>query len=103
MKKINFITAGESHGKLLLGIIEGIPSNLEIDESFIHANLKRRQMGFGRSKRMQIEDDYPKICSGVRLGKTLGSPIGIIIENKDWKNWQKKMKVGKSEDKIKPH
>ena len=101
MKKINFITAGESHGKLLLGIIEGIPSNLEIDESFIHANLKRRQMGFGRSKRMQIEDDYPKICSGVRLGKTLGSPIGIIIENNDWKNWQKKMQVGKSEDKIK--
>ena len=101
MKKINFMTAGESHGELLLGIIEGIPSNLEIDESYIHANLKRRQIGFGRSKRMQIEDDMPKICSGVRLGKTLGSPIGIIIKNKDWKNWQGKMQVGKSEEIIK--
>ena len=95
MGKFRFLTAGESHGKGLSVILEGIPSNLEIDESYIHTNLKRRQMGFGRSKRMQIEDDMPKICSGVRLGKTLGSPIGIIIKNKDWKNWQGKCKLVK--------
>jgi len=98
MKKINFTTAGESHGELLLGILEGIPSNLEIDEEYIHTHLKRRQMGFGRGKRMQIEDDIPKICSGVRLGQTLGSPIGIIIKNNDWKNWQSKMSVDKQKN-----
>ena len=74
MKKITFKTAGESHGQLLMGIIEGIPSNLDIDEQYIAQNLHRRQLGFGRGKRMQIEDDIPTICSGVRFGKTLGSP-----------------------------
>ncbi len=93
MKKIKFTTAGESHGELLMGILEGIPSNLEIDTSYIHTHMKRRQVGFGRGKRMQIEDDFPKICSGVRLGKTLGSPIGIIIKNNDWKNWKNKMSI----------
>ena len=93
MKKIKFTTAGESHGELLMGILEGIPSNLEIDTSYIHTHMIRRQAGFGRGKRMQIEDDFPKICSGVRLGKTLGSPIGIIIKNNDWKNWKNKMSI----------
>ncbi len=97
MKKIQFTTAGESHGELLMGILEGIPSDLEIDEEYIHAHLKRRQMGFGRGKRMQIETDIPKIYTGVRLGKTLGSPIGIIIENKDWKNWKNRMSVSQVE------
>ena len=83
MKKIKFLTAGESHGKLLMGILEGIPSNLEIDEAYIHKQLQRRQLGFGRGKRMQIESDYAKIYTGVRLGKTLGSPIGMMIQNKD--------------------
>tara|TARA_X000001036_G_scaffold403240_1_gene409638 strand:+ start:36 stop:1187 length:1152 start_codon:yes stop_codon:yes gene_type:complete len=93
MKKIKFTTAGESHGELLLGIIEGIPSNLEITEEYIYKQLKRRQMGLGRGKRMKIESDKPHICSGVRLGKTLGSPIGLIIKNNDWDNWKKKMNV----------
>ena len=101
MKKITFKTAGESHGQLLMGIIEGIPSNLDIDEQYIAQNLHRRQLGFGRGKRMQIEDDIPTICSGVRFGKTLGSPIGIIINNNDWKNWSHKMSVDKSEINIK--
>ena len=79
MRKIKFTTAGESHGELLIGILEGIPSNLGIDTQYIHEHMKRRQAGFGRGKRMQIEDDFAKICSGVRMGKTLGSPIGIII------------------------
>ena len=100
MKKIKFTTAGESHGELLMGILEGIPSNLEIDAEYIHRHMKRRQAGFGRSKRMQIEDDIPKICSGIRLGKTLGSPIGIIINNNDWKNWKTKMSIEELDDAI---
>ena len=101
MKKIKFTTAGESHGELLLGIIEGIPSNLEITEEYIYKQLKRRQMGFGRGKRMKIESDKPHICSGVRLGKTLGSPIGLIIKNNDWDNWKKKMNVNFTDKPIK--
>ena len=101
MKKIKFTTAGESHGELLLGILEGIPSNLEIDTEYIHKQMKRRQAGLGRSKRMQIEDDLPKICSGVRLGKTLGSPIGMTIKNNDWKNWGNKMSIEKIDKDIK--
>ena len=101
MKKIKFSTAGESHGELLLGILEGIPSNLMLDEKYIYKQLQRRQMGFGRGKRMQIESDTPEIYSGVRLGKTLGSPIGIIIKNNDWKNWKKKMSIEKIDEKIK--
>ena len=84
MNKIKFTTAGESHGEMLLGILEGIPSNLKIDTQYIANHLKRRQMGFGRSNRMNIEDDAPQICSGIRLGKTLGSPIGLIIKNNDY-------------------
>ena len=67
MKKIKFLTAGESHGELLLGILEGIPSNLEISQQYIFTQLMRRQLGFGRGKRMQIEDDKPKIYSGMVL------------------------------------
>ena len=100
MNRIKFTTAGESHGEMLLGILEGIPSNLKINVEYIVHHLKRRQMGFGRSNRMNIEDDFPQICSGIRLGKTLGSPIGIIIKNNDWKNWKSKMSVNKIEDKI---
>ena len=100
MNRIKFTTAGESHGEMLLGILEGIPSNLKINVEYIAHHLKRRQMGFGRSNRMNIEDDLPQICSGIRLGKTLGSPIGIIIKNNDWKNWKSKMSVNKIEDKI---
>ena len=101
MKKINFTTSGESHGELLMGILEGIPSNLEIDNEYIHKHMKRRQAGFGRSKRMQIEDYIPKICSGIRLGKTLGSPIGITVQNNDWKNWQDKMSIEKTNKDVK--
>ena len=101
MEKIKFTTAGESHGELIMGIIEGIPSNLDIDEKYIHRHLKRRQMGFGRGNRMQIEDDTPKICSGVRFGKTLGSPVGIIIKNNDWKNWKSKMAIENVKEKPK--
>jgi len=101
MKKIKFLTAGESHGLMIAGILEGIPSNLSINKDYIYCQLKRRQMGFGRGKRMQIEDDIPILFSGIRLGKTLGSPIGIIIKNNDWKNWKNKMSVESKEEEIK--
>jgi chorismate synthase len=93
MQKLNFITAGESHGRQLNGILEGIPSGLEISEDEITSDLKRRQMGFGRSRRMKIEEDRAEITSGVRFGKTLGSPIALTIANRDWDNWKKKMAI----------
>ncbi|MEE9190904.1 MAG: chorismate synthase [Candidatus Neomarinimicrobiota bacterium] len=95
MQKLNFITAGESHGKQLNGILEGIPSGLEITEDEITSDLKRRQLGFGRSRRMKIESDRAEITSGVRFGKTLGSPIALTITNRDWDNWKKKMAIEK--------
>lgn len=91
MQRLKFLTAGESHGKGLLGIIEGIPAGLEISEDYISFHLARRQMGHGRGKRMKIEKDRAEIYCGVRHGKTLGSPVGLILPNKDWENWKKKM------------
>jgi len=84
---IRFLTAGESHGKALTTIIDGFPSNLKIAKSYIDLHLKRRQLGFGRGSRMKIENDSAEILSGVRSGKTLGSPISLVIQNKDWENW----------------
>ncbi len=95
MQKIKFLTSGESHGKGLLGILEGIPAGLELSEDLIAIDLARRQMGFGRGKRMNIEQDRAEIISGVRFGKTLGSPIGLSIRNLDWKNWQEEMAIEK--------
>lgn len=94
--KLNFLTAGESHGKGLVGILEGMPAEVEISEDYINRQLARRQQGYGRGKRMQIEQDRAQIFSGVRFGKTLGSPIALVVENKDWKNWTKKMSVDQS-------
>ena len=81
---LRFLTAGESHGEALVGILEGVPSGLKIDGSVIDKELKRRQGGYGRGDRMTIEDDHAKILSGVRKGVTIGSPISIVIENKDF-------------------
>ena len=87
MSYLRFLTSGESHGKALIGIIEGIPSGLYLSEEDIDRDLKRRQSGYGRGARMKIESDHAEILSGVRWGKTIGSPISLSIENKDWKNW----------------
>lgn len=84
---IRFLTAGESHGKALTVIIEGFPSNLTIDSEYLNFHLKRRQAGYGRGQRMKIESDTAEIISGIRFKKTLGSPIALMIENKDWENW----------------
>lgn len=85
---LRYLTAGESHGKSLNAIIEGVPSNLNIDSSFINCDLARRQKGYGRGGRMKIESDRVEILSGIRNGKTIGSPITLCVENRDWENWQ---------------
>lgn len=103
MGGLRFLTSGESHGKGLQVIIEGIVADLQLNEAYIARDLARRQKGYGRGGRMQIENDHAEIISGVRHGKTLGSPIGLIIWNRDWENWQDKMAADgadKPEDKI---
>jgi chorismate synthase len=87
MTAIRYITAGESHGKALVGFIEGIPSGLSLSTEDIDRDLKRRQGGYGRGGRMKIESDHAEILSGVRWGRTIGSPVTLLIENKDYKNW----------------
>jgi len=87
MSILRFMTSGESHGKALAGIIEGIPSGLQLSSEDIDRDLKRRQGGYGRGGRMKIESDHAEILSGVRWGKTIGSPITLLIENRDYKNW----------------
>lgn len=95
-----FLTAGESHGKGLVAIVEGVPAGLDVSEDYIARDLKRRQGGYGRGGRMQIEKDYAEIMSGVRHGKTIGSPISLLIRNKDWDNWQERMSVAPVEKEI---
>ena len=98
LEKFRFLTAGESHGKCLTAIIDGLPANLEIDIDFINSELKRRQQGYGRGGRMKIESDTVEITSGVRFGKTLGSPVTLVIYNKDFENWAKIMSVNPQEE-----
>jgi chorismate synthase len=87
---LRFLDAGESHGKCLMGIIEGLPAGLSLNEEKINLDLKRRQGGYGRGERMKIEQDRVEILSGLVEGKTIGSPFGLMIKNKDWENWQDK-------------
>ncbi len=90
---IRFITAGESHGKCLTGILEGLPAGLAVSAEAIDLQLRRRQVGYGRGGRMQIEKDQIEITAGVRHGRTLGSPICFVIHNRDWSHWQTAMSV----------
>src|SRR5579862_8218702 len=90
---LRFLTAGESHGKALVAILEGLPAGLSIDFDAVTAQLRRRQGGYGRGRRMAIESDRADAVSGVRHGVTTGAPIALLIPNKDWANWQKTMHV----------
>ena len=90
---LRFYTAGESHGESLVGFLSGIPAGLAVDQAFLDRELWRRQQGFGRGGRMKIETDKAHIVSGVRHGKTIGSPIALLLENKDWKNWQESLPI----------
>jgi chorismate synthase len=88
---LRFTTAGESHGQALVSILEGKPAGLPLVSNDVNAELARRQQGYGRGRRMQIEKDTVEFLSGVRAGETIGSPIAMIIQNRDWKNWQEIM------------
>ena len=94
---LRYLTAGESHGSSLTAIVEGLPANLEVDQEKINAFLVRRQLGYGRGGRMKIENDQVRFLSGIRWGKTLGSPIALQIENRDWSNWDKIMSSRKED------
>lgn len=91
MHQLRFLTAGESHGRALVGILEGMPAGLSINLEAINKQLWRRQQGYGRGGRMKIERDQIEILSGIRFGKTLGSPIALLLWNRDWENWKERM------------
>lgn len=91
---LRYFTAGESHGEALVAFLSGLPAGLTVDQSFVDRELWRRQQGYGRGGRMKIERDTAHILSGVRHGKTIGSPIAILLENRDWNNWQESLPVG---------
>ena len=87
LRRLSFRTAGESHGKGLLALLEGLPAGLGLQiERDVDPELHRRQQGYGRGRRMQIESDRAEVLSGIRLGETLGSPLALLIWNKDWTN-----------------
>ncbi len=91
---LRYLTAGESHGEALVAFLSGMPAGLKVEQAFLDRELWRRQQGYGRGGRMKIERDSAHILSGVRHGLTIGSPISIQIENRDWKNWQESLPVG---------
>ena len=95
---LRFYTAGESHGQALLAFVSGLPAQLPIDVEFINRELHRRQLGYGRGGRQKIEKDHADIFAGVRHGKTIGAPVALRIENRDWANWEKILPVEASED-----
>jgi chorismate synthase len=94
---LRYFTAGESHGEALVGFLSGMPAGVQIDQAFLDRELWRRQQGYGRGGRMKIERDTAHILSGVRQGKTIGSPITVLLQNKDWKNWQESLPVEKGD------
>jgi len=94
VSELRFLTAGESHGQALVAILEGIPAGVAITEEYIASDLRRRQGGYGRSRRQQLEQDHAQLVGGVRHGQTLGSPIAMVIANRVWEDWQEVMKVG---------
>jgi len=94
---LRYFTAGESHGEALVAFLSGLPAGLKVDQAFLDRELWRRQQGYGRGGRMKIERDTAHILSGVRHGMTIGSPISVQLENKDWKNWQEALPVGEGD------
>src|SRR5512135_1546273 len=84
---MRYITAGESHGRVLTAIVSGVPAGVALEASAIDADLARRQAGYGRGGRQSIETDRVLILSGVRFGRTIGSPIALSVNNRDWENW----------------
>ena len=102
MSNFRFLTGGESHGKGLVAIVEGMVADLLLEEEYINKELKRRQKGYGRGPRMKIEEDKAEIKAGVRHGFTTGSPIALFITNRDWQNWQEQLSVSPVEKEVEP-
>jgi chorismate synthase len=102
MGQFRFLTGGESHGKGLVAIVEGMVADLSLEEGYINKELKRRQKGYGRGPRMKIEEDKAEIMAGVRYGLTTGSPIALFISNRDWQNWQEQLSISPVEKEIEP-
>ena len=102
MGQFRFLTAGESHGKGLIAIVEGMVADLPLEEGYVNKELKRRQQGYGRGPRMKIEEDKVEIMAGVRYGLTTGSPIALFIANRDWQNWQEQLSVSAVEQEAEP-
>jgi len=98
---LRYLTAGESHGKALMGILEGLPAGIPISEAELQHEMQRRKMGHGRGRRQQIESDAVEILAGVRHGETLGSPIGVLLPNRDWQNWQQIMQAAPAQGEVK--
>jgi chorismate synthase len=96
---LRYCTAGESHGEALLAVLSGVPAGLKFEQAALDRELWRRQQGYGRGGRMKIEKDSARILSGVRNGLTIGSPISLLLENRDWKNWQEALPVGPGDPK----
>src|SRR6202166_2594724 len=94
---LRYFTAGESHGEALIAFVSGLPAGLKVDQGFLDRELWRRQQGYGRGGRMKIERDTAHILSGVRHGLTIGSPISVQLDNRDWKNWQEALPVGEGD------
>jgi len=92
-RMLRYFTSGESHGEALVAFISGLPAGLPVDQAFVDRELWRRQQGFGRGGRMKIETDTAHILSGVRHGKTIGSPISVLLQNRDWQNWKESLPV----------
>ena len=90
---LRYFTSGESHGEALVAFLSGLPAGLKVDQDFLDRELWRRQQGYGRGGRMKIETDKAHILSGVHHGITIASPISVLLENKDWKNWQESLPV----------
>lgn len=102
MGQFRFLTGGESHGRCLVAIVEGMVAGLPLEEEYINKQLKRRQQGYGRGGRMKIEQDTAQVMSGLRYGLTTGSPISLIIENRDWQSWQEQLSVPPIEKEADP-
>ena len=102
MGQFRFLTGGESHGKGLVAIVEGMVADLPLEGEHINKELKRRQQGYGRGPRMKIEEDKAEIMAGVRYGLTTGSPIALFISNRDWQNWQEQLSVSPVEKEVEP-
>jgi len=102
MGRFRFLTGGESHGRRLVAIVEGMVADLPLEAEYINEQLKRRQRGYGRGSRMKIEEDKAEIMAGVRYGLTTGSPITLFITNRDWQNWQEQLSVSPVEEEAEP-